>query len=137
MNIKHLLSASILSLMLTQMSCTSQAGEGTPQQDEKTAKEVCIQLYSVRDLLKDNTQLEQVGNAKDNAEAHRTPFPSCRAMESPTTIPDETIQHPHTISCHIGDVVRKATNLEHQPNDKSRYKRIANPYNTKLDSLFK
>lgn len=55
MNIKHLLSASILSLMLTQMSCTSQAGEGTPQQDEKTAKEVCIQLYSVRDLLKDNT----------------------------------------------------------------------------------
>lgn len=60
MNIKHLLFASILSLMLTQMSCTSQAGEGTPQQDEKTAKEVCIQLYSVRDLLKDNTQLEQV-----------------------------------------------------------------------------
>ena len=60
MNIKHLLSASILSLMLTQMSCTSQAGEGTTQQDEKTAKEVCIQLYSVRDLLKDNTQLEQV-----------------------------------------------------------------------------
>ena len=59
MNIKHLLSASILSLMLTQMSCTSQAGEGTPQQDEKTAKEVCIQLYSVRDLLKDNTQLHQ------------------------------------------------------------------------------
>lgn len=61
MKIKHLLSALALCLALPQMSCTTKAGSNeaaTP--DTKTAKEVCIQLYSVRDLLQDPNDLEQV-----------------------------------------------------------------------------
>ena len=61
MKIKHLMSALALCLALPQMSCTTKAGNNeATAQETKTAKEVCIQLYSVRDLLKDNNNLEQV-----------------------------------------------------------------------------
>lgn len=55
------MSALALCLALPQMSCTTKAGNNeATAQETKTAKEVCIQLYSVRDLLKDNNNLEQV-----------------------------------------------------------------------------
>lgn len=61
MKIKHFISALALCLALPQMSCTTKAGNNdAAAQDAKPSKEVCIQLFSVRDLLKDNNNLEQV-----------------------------------------------------------------------------
>lgn len=61
MKIKHLMSALALCLALPQMSCTTKtANNEATAQETAPAKEVCIQLYSVRDLLQDNNNLEQV-----------------------------------------------------------------------------
>ena len=52
----------VLSLGLLQASCTPQPANTNPESATapKERKEVCIQLYSVRDLLKDPAQLEPV-----------------------------------------------------------------------------
>ena len=57
MKIYKFLSASLFSLTMLFLSCSSPATEPSKQASKK---EVCIQLYSVRSLLKDNSQLEQV-----------------------------------------------------------------------------
>ena len=61
MKIKHYLSALALCLALPQMSCTTKTANNEAAAQETTpAKEVCIQLYSVRDLLQDPNNLEQI-----------------------------------------------------------------------------
>ena len=57
MKINVFLSASLFSLMTLFLSC----GPSAPQSDQQPPrKEVCVQLYSVRSLLEDPGQLEQV-----------------------------------------------------------------------------
>lgn len=58
MRIKHFIYTMALSLSLPVVSCTT-AGSGS-EQAQPPKKEVSIQLYSVRDLLKDNSKLEEV-----------------------------------------------------------------------------
>lgn len=60
MKVKHIIIACVLGLALALGSCTqnSTSQDGAATQREK--KEVCIQLYSVRDLLKSDADLEPV-----------------------------------------------------------------------------
>lgn len=60
MKVKHIIIACVLGLALPLGSCTqnSTSQDGAATQREK--KEVCIQLYSVRDLLKSDADLEPV-----------------------------------------------------------------------------
>ena len=60
MKVKHIITACVLGLALPLGSCTqnSTSQDGAATQREK--KEVCIQLYSVRDLLKSDADLEPV-----------------------------------------------------------------------------
>ena len=57
MRIKHMMILSALCLSMMTTSCSSQSTETTP---ETTKKEVAIQLYSVRDLVKDGSNLDQI-----------------------------------------------------------------------------
>ena len=57
MRIKHMMILSALCLSMMATSCSSQSRETTP---ETTKKEVAIQLYSVRDLVKDGSNLDQI-----------------------------------------------------------------------------
>lgn len=60
MKVKHIIIACVLGLALALGSCTqnSTSQDGAATQREK--KEVCIQLYSVRDLLKSDADLEPI-----------------------------------------------------------------------------
>lgn len=58
MKIKSLIMTATLCLGLTQTACNSQPADTQAEQPVK--KEVCIQLYSVRDLLKETDSLENV-----------------------------------------------------------------------------
>lgn len=58
---KKLIYTLALSLALPLASCTTKPSGGQATETaQPAAKEVCIQLYSARDLLKDNSQLETV-----------------------------------------------------------------------------
>ena len=56
MRIKHMMILSALCLSMMATSCSSHSTETAP---ETTKKEVAIQLYSVRDLVKDGSNLDQ------------------------------------------------------------------------------
>lgn len=62
MKIKHLIYALALSLSLPIVSCTTKSGNSgeNGQEMQLPKKDICIQLYSVRDLLKDESKLEEV-----------------------------------------------------------------------------
>ena len=57
MRIKHMMILSALCLSMMATSCSSHSTETAP---ETTKKEVAIQLYSVRDLVKDGSNLDQI-----------------------------------------------------------------------------
>ena len=57
MRIKHMMILSALCLSMMATSCSSHSTETAP---ETTKKEVAIQLYSVRGLVKDGSNLDQI-----------------------------------------------------------------------------
>ena len=57
MRIKHMMILSALCLSMMATSCSSHSTETAP---ETTKKEVAIQLYSVRDLVKDGSNLDRI-----------------------------------------------------------------------------